>query len=180
MSRFEAVIYDEDVECSHWHESDTAPGAISGAVSGFLIECHDYIEPGDYTVTLYDRPMTRHLDGEDQVIAWADRARVRVTITATDDGWSWERERHVTWDGAPGHVGEIDPATLGCLLALVRTAWGDPHICALYDGPVAGPPSWRVASTSRHITVSLPGTSEYPTEAEALLAALAAAPVRTP
>ena len=26
-----------------------------------------------------------------------------------------------------------DPATLGCVLALVREAWGDPTLCAIYD-----------------------------------------------
>ncbi len=58
-----------------------------------------------------------------------------------------------------------DPATLGCVLALVREAWGDSAAHAVPDG------DW-------HIYGDMPET-EYAigdTEAEALVAALEAAP----
>ena len=58
-----------------------------------------------------------------------------------------------------------DPATVGCLLALVREAWGDPAAHAAPDG------DW-------HIYGDMPET-EYgigDTEAAALVAALEAAP----
>jgi hypothetical protein len=58
-----------------------------------------------------------------------------------------------------------DPATVGCLLALVREAWGDSAAHAVPDG------DW-------HIYGDMPET-EYAigdTEAEALVAALEAAP----
>jgi hypothetical protein len=56
-----------------------------------------------------------------------------------------------------------DPATLGCLLALVREAWGDPY-AACYG--CAG--RWWVSVNGR--------TYDGGTEAEALVAALEAAP----
>ena len=59
----------------------------------------------------------------------------------------------------------IDPATLGCLLALVREAHGDPHA---YLAPGDG---WFVGRRARDGIVG-----EGDTEAEALVAALEAAP----
>lgn len=64
-----------------------------------------------------------------------------------------------------------DPATLGCLLALVREAWGDPHVhvAATFEGPTCT--GWRVRfSVSRSLWF------EGDSEAEALIAALEAAP----
>ena len=58
-----------------------------------------------------------------------------------------------------------DPATLGCLLALVREAWGD---CHAYLAPG---PGWFAGSGSRNAVYG-----EGATEAEALVAALEAAP----
>ncbi len=72
-----------------------------------------------------------------------------------------------------------DPGTLGCVLALVRRAWGDPHICTrsmttCIDGENWAPGPWRVASTSAHL-IGIP-LAHGQTEAEALIAALEAAP----
>ena len=63
-----------------------------------------------------------------------------------------------------------DPATLGCLLALVREAWGDPLITV---APDAGedPPVWLVFSG----TLSGVPIAGGPSEAVALVAALEAA-----
>lgn len=64
-----------------------------------------------------------------------------------------------------------DPATLGCLLALVREAWDDPHChteppgnkwALYYNEPKAPSPQWLAVFGD--------------TEAEALVAALEAAP----
>jgi len=61
-----------------------------------------------------------------------------------------------------------DPATLGCLLALVREAWGD-HVwlptCVDLEAE-----AWIVGSPSRN------RQTRYDTEAAALVAALEAAP----
>lgn len=76
-------------------------------------------------------------------------------------------------DGHPvrGEPDLADPATLGCLLALVREAWGDDTITTQVDNTGAG---WWVdgwaASDSR------PPSDLHPTEADALVAALWAAP----
>lgn len=76
-----------------------------------------------------------------------------------------------------------DPATLGCLLALVRSAYGDDEIGIMSDahyGEKGGKLSrdhrikwWRVVSSGRHIIVTISSGS---TEAEALVAALECAP----
>jgi hypothetical protein len=69
-----------------------------------------------------------------------------------------------------------DPATLGCLLALVREAWGNPKLCVWTDGDVS---MWEVKAglafkkagpiEDRHFV------SFADTEPEALVAALEAA-----
>jgi hypothetical protein len=65
-----------------------------------------------------------------------------------------------------------DPATVGCLLALVREAWGDDdaHLAPSLAG-------WWVQSGSlRYSGSHAPLAEAAPTEAEALVAALEAAP----
>ncbi len=60
-----------------------------------------------------------------------------------------------------------DPATLGCLLALVREAWGEPLMHVWYSRQLG---LWVVSASGQEIGVQ--GT----TEAEALVASLEAAP----
>ena len=60
-----------------------------------------------------------------------------------------------------------DPATLGCLLALVREAWGCDWLTCQPLFPLVGVHGWRVMGTSAQ--------SDHP-EAAALVAALEAAP----
>ncbi len=62
-----------------------------------------------------------------------------------------------------------DPATLGCLLALVREAWGQPLVSVRWS--VHG---WRVLNTEGRAWCWRIGKGS--TEAEALVAALEAAP----
>lgn len=67
-----------------------------------------------------------------------------------------------------------DPATLGCLLALVREAWGDPHASVWYDDEF-----WQ--SGHRWSWFAKKQTCvDYGTEAEALVAALEAVLEATP
>lgn len=69
-----------------------------------------------------------------------------------------------------------DPATLGCLLALVREAWGDPRLVVIYHGEAAHPgqsEGWAVQCADNRLPVA---GEDYPSEGEALVAALEAAP----
>jgi hypothetical protein len=63
-----------------------------------------------------------------------------------------------------------DPATLGCLLALVREAWVDLHMVAHCDDRY-GKTVWWLSRWG-----DLPRSCECSTEAAALVAALEAAP----
>jgi len=62
-----------------------------------------------------------------------------------------------------------DPATLGCLLALVRQAWDDPSLCA-NDAGAYDLMFWHVYADDKFVSLGCQ------TEAEALIAALEAAP----
>lgn len=66
-----------------------------------------------------------------------------------------------------------DPATLGCLLALVREAWGTAFTSPDYEAGASGltVAGWEVIETARFRTVGVGRT-----EAEALVAALEGAP----
>ena len=63
-----------------------------------------------------------------------------------------------------------DPATLGCLLALVREAWGDPTLCVVLD---TSDGRWCVGRWEDGLAMRGRGGA---TEAEALVAALEGAP----
>lgn len=78
----------------------------------------------------------------------------------------------VKWNGKPnkGALPDLrDPATLGCLLALVREVWGDACACVLPVDYGPGGVMWvcRLAAGGRSLTAR-----HWPTEAEALVAAL--------
>ena len=90
---------------------------------------------------------------------------------------TWEWDDHGALPGGPPQseiaallAGEIlpdldDPATLGCLLALVREAWGDPSVsCTMTFGG-----GWRVLVMLQDRLVR---HFYGPTEAAALVAAL--------
>lgn len=107
------------------------------------------------------------------------------------EGWRLHRELPLGgWDAIGGeweyhqvtHYPKLpdltDPATVGCLLALVREAWGRVVVTSPdydYDDEVQQGPhiiGWRAVETARWTTVG-----KGVTEAEALVAALEAAPV---
>ena len=66
-----------------------------------------------------------------------------------------------------------DPATVGALLALVREAWGDPYMTVDYW---RGPRIWTCKSDEVHSMGACRRAPKGGTEAEALVAALEAAP----
>lgn len=67
-----------------------------------------------------------------------------------------------------------DPATLGCLLALAREAWADPTLHAVPGGSASNATRgiWWEARGARRKWY----TGSFPTEADALIAAILAAP----
>ena len=70
-----------------------------------------------------------------------------------------------------------DAATLGCLLALVREAWGCVVVTSPdYDEDEVGCQGWSVIGWRAIETVRWTMVGEGPTEAEALVAALEGAP----
>jgi hypothetical protein len=73
-----------------------------------------------------------------------------------------------------------DPATLGCLLALVREAWKVPDLAAIRSAFKDGSVVWSIPMTPA-FKAELGLTGDYlggATQAEALVAALEAAPVK--
>jgi hypothetical protein len=83
---------------------------------------------------------------------------------------SWVGEGHAvrTCRGEMTLVPDLtDPATLGCLLALVREAWGEPTLHVWYSRQLG---LWVVSANGQEIGV------HETTEAAALVAALEAAP----
>jgi hypothetical protein len=87
---------------------------------------------------------------------------------ATREGGGW-----VDAEDA-GYLPDLtDPATLGCLLALVREAWGDECACVLPVDYGPGDVMWvcQLTAGGRSLTAR-----HWVTEAEALVAALEASP----
>jgi hypothetical protein len=90
--------------------------------------------------------------------------RFRV-VWLTDDMIGESDQTSYFWKNVPDIYPDLsDPATLGCLLALVREAWANDTMHARPEGN-----HWRVWSEE-------PGAFIFDTEAEALVAALEAAP----
>lgn len=92
-------------------------------------------------------------------------------INSTPEGKLIAASAHAVVDGWH-RVEELlpelaDPATLGCLLALVREAWGDPYLCCVGDVETG----WRLDGYA-----AVEDIHSYRSEAEALVAALEKAP----
>ena len=88
----------------------------------------------------------------------------RARVCRVENGRFWSDATPLPYD-LTSYVPDLsDPATLGCLLALVREAWGNPHIVVERG--------WDLAWGHER-----PGPSGYwLTEAEMLVAALESAP----
>lgn len=110
-----------------------------------------------------------------EMLALADRAvacrHFRPMAGMRDlQGRTWTPDLLWRWNRTVDRPDLTDPATLGCLLALVREAWGDPGMFVRPRGSKMRP-DWAVftGANSDIVCASL-------SEAEALVAALEAAP----
>ena len=90
---------------------------------------------------------------------------------ASDDGYlllAGSEDSVVGWWPVAERLPDLtDAATLGCLLALVREAWGDPFLCPAADRETG----WWLNGYA-----AVDYLQSYRSEAEALVAALESAP----
>lgn len=96
---------------------------------------------------------------------------------AAEEGAS-EDDCHAVWLDRVRVLPDLtDPATLGCLLALVRDAWGNPNGHIVFLGKCGSDPrGWRFEWSTTDGQFG-GGIHRYsPTEAEALVVALEGAP----
>lgn len=100
-----------------------------------------------------------HVYDGDGIVVWGE---VSSTHSGSWEEWRWREE---------GRLPDLnDVATLGCLLALVREAWGDPEAhLALGAG------GWILMSGESRVAEVVYPSPAGRTEAEALVAALEAA-----
>lgn len=120
------------------------------------------------------------------LLCWVESGRGNAGAYQTSGGKWWGiAESEADLDLSEWIPDLSDTATIGCLLALVREAWGDPHAsvgyCDGYDSV-----EWAVTSPRVVIRREIDSTGpkgwmiamigDGDTEAEALVAALEAAP----
>jgi hypothetical protein len=86
-------------------------------------------------------------------------------------GRTWDASLLWRWNSAVDVPDLRDPATLGCVLALVREAWDDPSLSVLFDHDGC---KWRVGRWEDDGLALRCRCAD--TEAHALVAALEAAP----
>ncbi len=90
---------------------------------------------------------------------------------------SWTRQRTECYDSPSDGTHDVpdlnDDATRGCVLGLVRKAWGEPRA---YAFPRVTRPGWSCVVYTTIRGIYGPHQFEAATEAEALFAALEAAP----
>ncbi|MEN9785503.1 MAG: hypothetical protein RLZZ299_767 [Pseudomonadota bacterium] len=87
------------------------------------------------------------------------------------DGRTWTPDLLWRWTPKVDLPDLRDPATLGCMLALVRETWGDPSLSVLFDHDGC---KWRVGRWEDDGLALRCRPAD--TEAEALVAALEASP----
>ena len=95
--------------------------------------------------------------------------------SAFDTGLRYDGFAQFMLDDWEGEIPDLtDPATLGCVLALVREAWHDETIGTAATREADGQRGWVIEAWDPRSPAN--GIGPYYTEAEALIAALEAAP----
>lgn len=123
-----------------------------------------------------DGSVSRVLFGRGYSFVGAYRRELKTKSPSWWQGWSGQVQHSQYGYAGFEHCTPIpdltDPATLGCLLALVREVVGDPGIGAIrqFVGTMNGGDMWELIGEGGEL-----GTY-HQTEAEALVAALEAAP----
>jgi len=99
-----------------------------------------------------------------------------MVVVDAGETWSEVVRKGVVqeWPTEYSYPDLTDPATIGCLLHLVREAWGDETVGIVATREADGLRGWVMDAWEPRSPVNEVGP--YPTEAEALVCALEAAP----
>jgi hypothetical protein len=101
----------------------------------------------------------------------------KVCILVSSEGEPIYRDGYGVLTSVPYAEPDLtDPATLGCLMALVREAWKDEGIAVIASYDYESGYQWRVIEGHHHGSKwQTMSQKRFPTEDEALVAALEAA-----
>lgn len=113
----------------------------------------------------------------DPSLPWYERRVVRYS-EAIREALGDDRFSPRAWTEGTAPVPVLhDPATLGCLLTLVREVWGEPSLSLMpVDESVPLHWMWVDGGLAAPMMGCAAWHDEFPSEAEALVAALEAAP----
>jgi len=92
--RYEAVCGD-DIECSAWASGEDATAVAEMAADTFATDIMQDGDEGDYTVTVYEHPVSVPGGDGEIIVGWTDRG----TATAAVHSRTWVSVGRIRWDG---------------------------------------------------------------------------------